>query len=129
MEMKIGIAGVIIVYFVYLYIKNNNFREFIKHHSWKNFKIWYAEAANNVWGNIVFTLFYSLFLTNIGTGFIDRFLLSLGMTYITSAILLGEPIYSADKYRTVAEYTSAFVLGILLVAWYGYKAAENASKA
>lgn len=125
-----GAIGIIVIaYVIYMYIQGSrgveyhSFYEFVRHPSWENFRIWYADMANDVWGNIVFALIYSIipipFLEQLNMKFIDRFLASLGLTYVTNAVILGKPSYDVNQIWTTADYIVAYVVIAIVVVFLG----------
>jgi len=125
------IIGLItITYFIYMYIegskgkKYQKFYDFIQHPNLYNFRLWYAEVANDVWGNIISTLVFSAlplpYLSGV-RGFIDRFLVSLGLTYLTNVVIAGRPLYDASRKRTTVEQLLALIIGTFIFIPIGFR--------
>jgi hypothetical protein len=115
-----AVAILSIGYLVWQYNKKGAFYEWTQDPTYENFKKWYAEVAKEVWGNIIFSLVFAAlplpYLTPIHEDFVHRFLSSMGLYYVSLALILGKPSYNLDQPRsTETVYGFGALISALMV--------------
>ena len=83
--------------------------------SWHRFKKWYSDRVNNVWGTVAYSLLFAAIVPE--SDLFKRFLIGLGLSYITSVIILGNPGFEADREKTIGESLSSLI-AMTAVAFY-----------